>query len=107
VLAFDGPGQGAALREQNLVMRPDWEAVITPVVNYALTRGEIAADKIVLFGYSLAAFLVARAGASSTVSPRSSSMTASATSTRPSPVACRPFSSRGSTSAATTSRSPC
>jgi hypothetical protein len=29
VLAFDGPGQGAALREQKLVMRPDWEAVIT------------------------------------------------------------------------------
>ncbi|MEA2210867.1 MAG: hypothetical protein QOF83_815, partial [Solirubrobacteraceae bacterium] len=27
VLAFDGPGQGAALRDQKLVMRPDWEAV--------------------------------------------------------------------------------
>src|SRR6266550_3576453 len=63
VLAFDGPGQGAALREQRLVMRPDWEAVITPVVDYALTRGEIAADKIVLFGYSLGGFLVARAAA--------------------------------------------
>jgi hypothetical protein len=34
VLAFDGPGQGAALRQQKLVMRPDWEAVITPVVDY-------------------------------------------------------------------------
>jgi pimeloyl-ACP methyl ester carboxylesterase len=63
VLAFDGPGQGAALREQKLVMRPDWEAVITPVVDYALTRGEIAADRIVLFGYSLGGFLVARAAA--------------------------------------------
>src|SRR6266576_5371091 len=63
VLAFDGPGQGAALRAQKLVMRPDWEAVITPVVDYALTRGEIAADKIVLFGYSLGGFLVARAAA--------------------------------------------
>jgi len=63
VLAFDGPGQGDALREQKLVMRPDWEAVITPVVDYALTRGEIAADKIVLFGYSLGGFLVARAAA--------------------------------------------
>jgi pimeloyl-ACP methyl ester carboxylesterase len=63
VLAFDGPGQGAALREQKLVMRPDWEAVITPVVDYALTRGEIAADKIVLFGYSLGGYLVARAAA--------------------------------------------
>jgi pimeloyl-ACP methyl ester carboxylesterase len=63
VLAFDGPGQGAALREQNLVMRPDWEAVVTPVVDYALTRGEIAAEELVLFGYSLGGYLVARAAA--------------------------------------------
>jgi len=63
VLAFDGPGQGDALREQKLLMRPDWEAVITPVIDFALTRGEIMADKIVLFGYSLGGFLVARAAA--------------------------------------------
>ncbi|MFC4947997.1 alpha/beta hydrolase family protein [Pseudonocardia sp. GCM10023141] len=63
VLAFDGPGQGAALREQGLVFRPDWEAVITPVVDYALTRPEIAADRIALFGYSLGGYLVARAAA--------------------------------------------
>src|SRR5258708_10091814 len=63
VLAFDGPGQGAVLREQKLVMRPDWEAVITPVVDYALTRREIAADKIALLGYSLGGYLVARAAA--------------------------------------------
>src|SRR4051812_32234222 len=41
VLAFDGPGQGGALHLQKLVMRPDWEAVITPVVDFALTRPEI------------------------------------------------------------------
>ena len=35
VLAVDGPGQGAALREQGLTFRPDWEAVITPVVDHA------------------------------------------------------------------------
>ena len=63
VLAFDGPGQGETLREQRLIMRPDWEAVITPVVDYALTRGEIAADRIALFGYSLGGYLVARAAA--------------------------------------------
>src|SRR5258706_14091361 len=63
VLAFDGPGQGAALPEQKLVMRPDWEAVITPVVDYALSRGEIAADQIVVLGYSLGGYLVARAAA--------------------------------------------
>ena len=63
VLAFDGPGQGETLREQRLVMRRDWEAVITPVVDFALTRREIAADGIVLFGYSLGGYLVARAAA--------------------------------------------
>ena len=63
VLAFDGPGQGAVLREQKLVMRPDWETVITPVIDYALTRGEIASGQIVLFGYSLGGYLVARAAA--------------------------------------------
>ncbi len=30
VLAFDGPGQGAALTQRGLVLRPDWENVITP-----------------------------------------------------------------------------
>src|SRR5256714_3721054 len=63
VLAFDGPGQGATLHDQKLNMRADWEAVITPVVDYALTRGELAADEIVLFGYSLGGYLVARAAA--------------------------------------------
>jgi alpha-beta hydrolase superfamily lysophospholipase len=53
VLAFDGPGQGGALHLQRLVMRPDWEAVITPVVDYALTRPEIDPDRIAGFGYSL------------------------------------------------------
>ena len=38
VLAFDGPGQGAALRVQALVFRPDWEKVVSPVVDFALTR---------------------------------------------------------------------
>ena len=63
VLGFDGPGQGAALREQRLVFRPDWEAVITPVIDFALTRHEIAPTQISLFGYSLGGYLVARAAA--------------------------------------------
>jgi pimeloyl-ACP methyl ester carboxylesterase len=63
VLAFDGPGQGAAIREQRLPFRADWEAVITPVVDLALSRKEVAPDGIVLFGYSLGGYLVARAAA--------------------------------------------
>ncbi|MFF2515906.1 alpha/beta fold hydrolase [Streptomyces sp. NPDC058086] len=63
VLAYDGPGQGAALREQALVFRPDWEAVVTPVVDYALTSAEIDPDRLVLLGYSLGGYLTARAAA--------------------------------------------
>jgi alpha-beta hydrolase superfamily lysophospholipase len=63
VLAFDGPGQGGALHLQKLVMRPDWEAVITPVVDYALTRREIQPGRIAGFGYSLGGYLLARAAA--------------------------------------------
>ncbi|MEV0673347.1 alpha/beta fold hydrolase [Mycobacterium sp. NPDC050441] len=63
VLAFDGPGQGAALREQGLTFRPDWEAVLTPVVDFALTRPEITSAAITVFGYSLGGYLVARAAA--------------------------------------------
>lgn len=62
-LAYDGPGQGAALREQRLFFRPDWAAVITPVLDYALTRPEIDPGRIALHGYSLGGLLVARAAA--------------------------------------------
>ncbi|AYF77603.1 alpha/beta fold hydrolase [Nocardia yunnanensis] len=63
VLAFDGPGQGAVIREQGLTFRHDWEAVITPVVDFALTRPEIDPARISLFGYSLGGYLAARAAA--------------------------------------------
>ena len=63
VLAFDGPGQGAVVREQGLPFRPDWEAVITPVVDYALSRSEVDRGRLALFGYSLGGYLVARAAA--------------------------------------------
>lgn len=63
VLAFDGPGQGAALREQRLTFRADWEAVLVPVLDFAFTRPEIAPTKVALFGYSLGGYLVARAAA--------------------------------------------
>ncbi|WP_328605774.1 alpha/beta fold hydrolase [Amycolatopsis sp. NBC_00345] len=63
VLAFDGPGQGAALRRQQLVFRPDWEAVTTPVLDYAVSRPEIDDDRIAVFGYSMGGYLVARAAA--------------------------------------------
>jgi alpha-beta hydrolase superfamily lysophospholipase len=62
-LAYDGPGQGAALRRQRLFFRPDWENVAGPVIDYALTRPEVDPARIVLHGYSLGGLLAARAAA--------------------------------------------
>ena len=59
-LAYDGPGQGWMIREKNVPYRPDWENVLGPVVDYALTVPEIDSGKIVHFGYSLGGYLVAR-----------------------------------------------
>jgi pimeloyl-ACP methyl ester carboxylesterase len=63
VLAYDGPGQGAVIREMGLVFRHDWEAVLTPVLDYCEQQPEIDSRAIVLFGYSMGAYLVARAAA--------------------------------------------
>lgn len=59
-LAYDGPGQGWMIREEKMPYRPDWENVLGPVVDYALTVPDIDAAKIVHFGYSLGGYLVSR-----------------------------------------------
>ncbi len=61
VLAFDGPGQGAALIQRGLIMRPDWESVITPVLDYALARPDVDPSRVALIGLSLGAHLAPRA----------------------------------------------
>lgn len=63
VLAFDGPGQGAALLQRGMVLRPDWESVVTPVVDHALARPEVDPERIALIGLSLGAHLAPRAAA--------------------------------------------
>jgi len=60
-LIFEGPGQGQALRKQNLLFRHDWETVITPVVDYAESRQEVDKTKIAVIGYSMGGYLVPRA----------------------------------------------
>lgn len=61
VLLFDGPGQGRNLIRDGMTIRPDWENVVTPVIDYALTRPEIDAERIVLTGWSLGGLLAPRA----------------------------------------------
>ena len=60
-LCFDGPGQGAPLIKQQLYMRPDWENVVRPVVDYALTRREADPTRLVLAGLSFGGYLAPRA----------------------------------------------
>ena len=61
VLAFDGPGQGAMLIDRRVPLRPDWENVITPVVDYLLARPDTDPQRIVLTGLSLGGYLAPRA----------------------------------------------
>jgi dienelactone hydrolase len=60
-VTFDGPGQGAALHRQKLSFRADWEQVVTPVVDWLLTRTEVDPDRVVLHGVSQAGYWVPRA----------------------------------------------
>jgi hypothetical protein len=61
VLAFDGPGQGSMLIDRGIPLRPDWENVITPVVDYLLTRPDVDSGRIALIGLSLGGYLAPRA----------------------------------------------
>ena len=62
-LTFDGPGQGAPIREQKLTFRYDYEAVVSPAVNYALTRPDVDSGNLALMGMSLGGYFAARAAA--------------------------------------------
>jgi acetyl esterase/lipase len=62
-LTFEGPGQGALIREQHLPFRPDWEQVVTPVVDSLLRRPEVDPARIALMGISLGGYLAPRAAA--------------------------------------------
>lgn len=63
VIAFDGPGQYGALHRDGLTFRPDWENVITPVVDFLLARPDVDPGRIVYMGMSLGGVLAPRAAA--------------------------------------------
>ena len=62
-LAFDGPGQGAVLRDQHLSFRADWETVVSAAADYALKRPEVDSGRLALMGTSFGGYLAARAAA--------------------------------------------
>ncbi|KAL2842899.1 alpha/beta-hydrolase [Aspergillus pseudoustus] len=62
-ITFEGPGQPSVRRNQNLGFIVDWESVVTPVVDYAISQPGIDPKKLALFGYSFGGFLAVRAAA--------------------------------------------
>jgi pimeloyl-ACP methyl ester carboxylesterase len=62
-LIFDGPEQGELLIERNIHFRPDWEKVVSAVIDWAVGRNDVDASQIVLMGESWGGYLAARASA--------------------------------------------
>ncbi len=62
-LTFEGPGQGEVIREQGIPFRYDWEKVITPVVDYVVSRPEVDPGRVALLGYSMGGYLAPRGAA--------------------------------------------
>jgi len=60
-LIFDGPGQGAALIENGLPFRPDWESVIGPVVDWLHEQPSVDRQRIGIVGLSFGGYLALRA----------------------------------------------
>jgi dienelactone hydrolase len=50
-----------SIRDKNLPFRPDWEKVITPVVDFVIADQEVDPKRIALFGNGLGGLLVTRA----------------------------------------------
>ncbi|MGH7922947.1 MAG: alpha/beta hydrolase family protein, partial [Candidatus Dormibacteraceae bacterium] len=63
VLLFEGPGQGSMLFERQIGFRPDWEHVITPIVDWLRKRPDVDSKRIALTGWSFCGESVARAAA--------------------------------------------
>ncbi|HVX19611.1 MAG TPA: alpha/beta fold hydrolase [Acidimicrobiales bacterium] len=61
VVAFDGPGQGSMIVDQGVPFLPDWESVVTPVVDWLLARPDVDPARIALMGLSFGGYLAPRA----------------------------------------------
>jgi hypothetical protein len=62
-LIYEGPGQGSMLFERKIPFRPDWEKVVTPVVDFLRARPDVDPERIAITGWSMCGELVPRAAA--------------------------------------------
>ena len=64
-ITYEGPGQNTVRRTQDLGFIPEWEHVVHPVVDYALSakKNVVDQDRLVLVGNSFGGYLAARAAA--------------------------------------------
>lgn len=65
-LTFEGPGQGTVVRKQKLPFRPDWEKVVSSVIDFAVSserQEKVDPQRIALIGYSMGGYLAPRAAA--------------------------------------------
>jgi hypothetical protein len=60
-MTFNGPGQQAALYKQGVMSRPDWEAVLTPVLEALLRRPDVDPQRVCVIGVGQGGYWVARA----------------------------------------------
>ncbi len=61
VVSFEGPGQGEALYQKKLYFRPDYEHVLSQVVDWFSRRSDVDASRIGLVGRSFGGYLAPRA----------------------------------------------
>lgn len=61
VVIFDGPGQQRMLFEKDIHFRPDWEHVVTPVVDATLRLPGVDADRLALYAVSQGGYWAPRA----------------------------------------------
>ena len=58
---YDGPGQQSMLFERRTSFRPDWEAVLTPVVDTLVQRDDVDPARLTGYGISQAGYWLTRA----------------------------------------------
>ena len=65
VMSYEGPGQPTVRRNDDVGFIPDWEKVVTPVIDHLMQSKDCAVDedRLALVGISMGGYLAARAAA--------------------------------------------